>query len=182
MKTNAKQVFDRINKKVYRVVKDAPRAMANEGVKVFLENFKTESWNNNPWEKRKRSKSSRPLLIGKTRRLRNSVVNSVRSARYDRIIWASYLPYAAVHNYGEQVTRLVHMRTGTIKAKVRGNSGFINGKFTKGRSRTVKLQGERKLVSGSYFKMPKRQFMGDSVKLRKRLKEKFEKVFRANFK
>lgn len=181
MRSNFKAVFKRLEQKLNRAKNETPKVLANEGQKVFVENFKTESWNSNPWKDRQK-KTGRPILIGRTRRLINSVRRSVRSANVNRIVWGTDVPYAAVHNFGEQVTKLAHYRTSTIKAKVRGNSGFVNGKFTKGRSRTIKLQGATHLASGSHFKMPQRKFMGVSLKLNKRLKDKMAQIYKTNLK
>jgi len=181
MKWNGKDVFKKLEKKLLKVKNEAPKILANEGQKVFLENFATESWNNLPWPKRKKD-TGKPILRGKTRRLINSVRKSVRMANVDRIKWGTDVPYAAIHNFGLQVSKGWHYRNSTIKRKVRGNAGFVKGTWRQGRAKTVTFKGAAHYVNASYYKMPKRQFMGVSLKLKKRLRLKFESVFKANLK
>lgn len=93
---------------------DAPKVLANEGVKMFVENFKSESFEGKKWKnverriagtkpykypkKKDLGRRTRPILIGKTRNLRNATVNSVRVANRKRIVWGNYIPYAEVQN------------------------------------------------------------------------------------
>ncbi len=114
MRSNAKTVFKNLKRKVDKVMADAPRVLANEGVKSFTENFKNQGFEGNSWrnverrivgtnaykypKKKDLGRRTRPILIGKTRNLRNATVNSVRIANKRRIVWGNYLPYAEVQN------------------------------------------------------------------------------------
>lgn len=114
MKSNAKAVMKRLQNKMKKIQSQAPKVLANEGVKVFLNNFKTESFEGDEWDEVDRripgtysykypkgkglARRTRPILIGRTRKLRNSVVNSVKEANVIRIKWGSYLPYSDRQN------------------------------------------------------------------------------------
>lgn len=142
-RSNAKQVFKNLQAKFEQVKREAPKVLANEGQKAFLDNFKTESFDNKKWKEVQRrepgtyaykypkskdlARRSRPILIGKTRRLRNATANSVKQANSRRIKWANYLPYSEVQN-------------------------------------------------------EKRTFMGIDNKFKKRLKDKFEQLYRSRIK
>ena len=69
-----------------------------------MTNFQTESFEGQKWKPRKKSKSTRPILIGRTRMLRNSTRNSIRHYSTKKIRWSNDLPYAAVHNFGNGTT------------------------------------------------------------------------------
>lgn len=116
MKSNAKTVFKNIQKKLLAVQRVAPRVLANEGVKVFMDNFRTESYEGDKWETPERKepgtkayrypkmrdlgRRTRPTLVGKTRKLKNATNTSVKEANTHRIRWANWLPYAKRHNDG----------------------------------------------------------------------------------
>ena len=168
MKWNGKAVFKRLENKLQKARSEAPKILANAGQKVFLNNFQTQSWNGAQWKERKKD-AGRPLLIGKTRRLRNSVANSIRFANINRIKWATNIPYAAVHNQGLEVTRKASQKI----------VHFRKGKFSKAKRATSAMKLN---IGGGSFKMPKRQFMGDSFILRTELKNKMNQIFRSNLK
>lgn len=117
MKSNAKQVMKRLKQKFDKALLTAPKILANEGVKQFLDNFKTESFEGNKWAKRKVSykkftraqkrwgtMQDRPILIGRTRMLRNATRNSIRHTSTKMIRWSNDVAYAAVHNEGTATT------------------------------------------------------------------------------
>lgn len=157
---------------------ELPKVLMNEGERVFTESFRNQGWEGKRWQKRKNSKNTRPILIGRTRKLINSVRTSGRSATMQRIVWGSYVPYAKVHNEGFNGVVHVrsHKRTGkAIKTKVRGST--VNGKGT---TKTLTLMGAKHQVKPYSYKMrmPKRQFMGVGPTLRARLIKKTEQVFK----
>lgn len=178
MRWNGKAVFKKLTKHLEKCKTEAPKILANEGQKVFLENFATQSWNNNPWPKRKKD-TGKPILVGRTRRLINSVRKSVRIANVNRIKWASDVPYAAVHNFGLQVDKPASRKLITWREKGKGR---VFASMTKGRASHRATTFSYHDVGAHSFRMPKRQFMGISLKLKKRLRLKFESVFKANLK
>lgn len=131
----------------------------NEGQKVFSESFKNQAWEGKRWQKRKDSKNTKPILVGRTRRLINSVRTSGRSATIAKIVWGTWVPYAKVHNEGFK--------------------GEVSVKAFKRKSALGKL-GAKYQVKAHTRKanMPKRQFMGVGPTLRARLIKKTEQVFK----
>lgn len=159
MKSNAKIVIEKLKARLEKKMAELPPVLMNEGQRVFTENFKNESWEGKRWQKRKDSKNTKPILIGRTRKLINSVRTSGRSATLQKIVWASYVPYAKVHNEGFKGTV-------TVKSFKRKSAlGKLGAKYQ------VK-QHTRKI------NMPKRQFMGVGNVLRARLIKKCEQIFK----
>lgn len=168
-------------------MKHLPPALLNEGQKVFTENFRNESWEGKRWRARihrGKKENTKPILIGRTRKLINSVRTSGRSASMTKLVWGTWVPYAKIHNEGFNGTVYVkaHKRTGkSISVKVKGSAGFVNGKFSKGKSSTLKILGAKYQVKPYSYKlrMPKRQFMGVGPTLRSRLIKKCEQIFKS---
>lgn len=187
MKSNAKSIIDkRLVKVLKKTLKDAPKVLGNEGQKAILENFAKESWEGKKWRLRIQQghkENKKPILIGRTRKLIRAARRSYKGNFNGKLKWSiDGVPYAQVHNDGGIIHRKAHKRTATIKRKIGGNAGFVNGVWKKGRYKTVSFQGERHNVSSSSFKMPKRRYMEASPKFKKRLLDKLEQVFKANLK
>ena len=119
MRSNAKYIFNKVFDKLKKARTETPKVLANEGSKTFNENFRKQSFEGNAWAQVKRrvpgtfeymypktkylSRRTNPILIGKTRRLKNAVNRSVKSANINRIIWGVYGSegkYGRYHNYG----------------------------------------------------------------------------------
>lgn len=114
MRSNAKQVFKKLQAKFDRIRREAPKVLANEGVKAFKSNFETQSFDGRKWNEVQRripgtpeykypkkldlKRRTRPILIGKTRELKRSVTGSIREANSRRIRWATYVKYAERQN------------------------------------------------------------------------------------
>jgi hypothetical protein len=120
MKSNAKAVIKRIEAKLKRAQAEMPKVLANEGVKHFNKNFTTQSDEGQKWPEVKRRESgtfsykypkkrylarrTNPILVGKTRRLKNAVNRSIKSTSQRRIVWGVYGDvgnYGFFHNYGQ---------------------------------------------------------------------------------
>lgn len=163
-------------------MKDAPQVLANEGQRFFVDNFRKEAWEGKRWKGRSsKSKNKNPLLVGRTRQLKNAVNRSIKEANKNRIKWGVYLSYAATHNYGFNGVEHVrpHKRRRFGKSKV-ADITKMNVKTRKYATRTVKVQTGRINVKGFSRKMniPKRQFMGASKTLRNRLLNKLTQMFK----
>jgi len=182
LKSNAKAVIERLRAKLELKMKHLPPVLMNEGQKVFSESFKNQAWEGKRWRlriHRGKKENTKPILVGRTRRLINSVRTSGRSATIAKIVWGTWVPYAKIHNEGFKGTVYVkpHKRTGkTITTKVKGST--INGKGT---TRTLTLMGAKHQVKSYSYKlrMPKRQFMGVGPTLRSRLIKKCEQIFKS---
>jgi len=171
-----------------RFNQEAPRLtdiMLVEALNHSVENFAKQGFDDvgvRKWKERKNDneKGKTRAILVKSGRLRRSIKKR-RTSKFSGVL-SSNLPYANVHNEGGIIDVKAHKRTATRTVRIRGNSGFVNGKFTKGRSKKMTLQGERHNVSGHAYKMPKRQFVGNSrnmvKKIEARLKQKIDNIFR----
>lgn len=121
---------------------------------------------------------SRAILV-QSGRLRRSI----RTKRFGflAVKILTDVPYAQMHNDGGIIYRKAHKRSSTITAKVRGSSGFVNGVWKKGRSKTIKLKGASYNVGASSFKMPKRQFIGYSGVLNRKIIAKMDVTIKRIF-
>jgi phage gpG-like protein len=98
----------------------------------------------------------------------------------------SDVPYAIFHNEGASGSSTIGAHTSRgkgITTSIRGSSGFVGGRFTRGRARKVTFLGAEHQVSAHTRKanLPKRQFIGDSKQLERKivteLETKIRKVF-----
>ncbi len=151
MRSNARQVIQRLKNKLEHVKRDAPVVIANEGQRHFNEQFYKQRWEGDKWpevdrrkpgtfaykypKKKDLSRHTRPILIGKTTRLKQAVNRAIKGTpNHRRIVWGvfgSVGKYAYYHNEG--------------------------------------------------IGQKKRRFMGVSRSLRMRLKNKFEQVYKKAF-
>lgn len=152
--------------------------MGNDALNHFKDSFTNQGFTNEStekWKPRKRPDRKRPgrAILIDTGRLRRSLRYS-RSRKYDVTVRTNK-PYAKIHNEGGEIDISSRKGHGTINTYVRGSDGFVDGKFKKGRKKKLQLLGAA-YETGSYsIKIPKRQFVGYSGKLNKRLIEKFDK-------
>jgi len=166
--------------------------MGVEAKKHFVSSFRNQGFTDESfkrWQSRKgevsgfgvskKSKGGRAILV-KSGALRRSV--KVLNKNYNSVTLGSSLPYAELHNDGGLIYRKAHKRTSSRTATVRGSAGFVNGVWKEGRGRKMKIMGERHNVSSSSFKMPKRQFIGESRKLTALLREKLNAKILQSFK
>jgi len=183
MRSNFKIALKRVALKLKKAQEKAPMMLANEGQKFFVSNFQKEAWQGNvqkKWKPRKGNPNNKkPILIGRTRKLINSVRRSVKEANTKRIVWGTSVPYAEIHNngYNGMVSRKAHKRQLIKTVSV---SGSYNGLGSKRRKQKVQILGTRHNVSGGMYKMrmPQRKFMGASPVLQKLLVKKLESIYK----
>lgn len=152
------QAFDQFNQKIEEVRRALPTILANEALNETLDNFKNQSFNGIPWQKRKDRRESRNLLV-KSGALRRSP--QTYAFRSNGFTLGSDLPYGAVHNYGLEIIRTSRSET-FVRNRV--EKGIKKGRFKKGTN-----DGQGFTFKAFKYNMTKRQFIGDSVSLRKRL-------------
>lgn len=156
-KFNLQGVIDRLE----QTKRDLPLVLANQAERFFQDSFKKEGWDNNgisKWQPRKNNKTSRDKtrnILVKSGRLRRSI--QVQQANFDSIIIGSDVPYAAVHNNGNE--GIVHK----VGFYSRGNRLKIGGKKVKSRINKYHDVSEHFRRGGT----PQRQFIGDSSTLQK---------------
>lgn len=148
----------------------------------FVMSFRNQGFTDESIEKwiaRKKADTGRAILV-KSGALRRSI--RVMNRGMFKVVIFSNLPYAQIHNEGMSATIKSHSRNKTFEASVRGNAGFVNGKWSRGRSRKVRLRGEAYGVGEYSVKMPKRQFIGNSGVLNRKIIAKFESQINKVFK
>jgi hypothetical protein len=135
MRSNAKKVMQRLQNKFERAKREAPRILSNEGQNYFNKEFREQQHDGRKWaevDRRKpgtfaykyakpRSLRNNPILVGKTRRLKNALnrASAAGSASVSRIKWVlAGVPYAVYHNdgIGQKKRTFMSASTGLGKA------------------------------------------------------------------
>jgi hypothetical protein len=114
MKSNAKQVMQKLQSKFERVRREAPPILHNEGQNFFNKQFREQKSDGVPWKEVQRriagtgafkyakpkSLRTNPILVGKTRRLKNALNRAAAtgSQSANRLVWRVALPYAEIQN------------------------------------------------------------------------------------
>lgn len=156
---------DFINKlnAVQKAVKRLPKIVGNEAVRFSKERFQQTNWigdSTENWKKRKPSwnteskKRSQRNVLTDTGRLRRSI--RVVSENSEKVVIGTDVPYASIHNTGGRYTANQRVRSHKRKEHRRGLS-TVRATTVKGYSRTL------------HINMPKRQFIGNSSYLTKRM-------------
>ena len=177
--------FKGIEKKARKVLENAMVEIGNTAKVFFVENFRKQGFDDKNiirWQPRKKEdkRAGRAILV-KSGDLRRSIIRNPANRAALTIKISTDLPYAKVHNDGETINVGGRKGSGTITRSIRGNAGFKDGKFTKGRAKKVTFQGKEYTTGAYSIKMPKRQFMGDSYNLNEKIKKviikRLDKVF-----
>ena len=189
-KFNLKQAEQKARKALEAAIVD----VGNTAKVFFVESFRKQGFddkNVQKWKPRKRTtyKTKSGKVVDDTTRatlvksgdLRRSIIRNPANRAALSIKISTDLVYAKVHNDGETINVSGRKGSGTITRSIRGNAGFKDGKFTRGRAKKVTFQG-KEFTTGAYsIDMPKRQFMGDSYNLNEKVKavivKRLDKVF-----
>lgn len=151
-----------------KVYKTLPRKIAVTAVNFSKENFKRQGWLDNGlqrWAPRKKRGSRRTdnrAILVKSGRLRRSI--RATSVTDEQIIIGTDVPYAQVHNEGG--TGEVTQNIGAHTRKEHTRSG------RKVQATTVRAHTRKRKLN-----IPKRQFMGPSQALNKRVERLIKKEF-----
>lgn len=148
------------------------RELADVAVNFFKDSFKRQGWRDKSLEKWKARAASAPrnkgraILVDKGH-LRNAIVVSQANAK--QAVIKVPVPYAAVHNDGFSGTVQVREHYRTVSAKVKVSSTSLASRKTT--SRTMMLSAGKRKVKAHTRKMnmPKRQFLGDSEVMFKKM-------------
>ena len=153
--------------KIKKLTKAYDRIPVNAGsvaVRFSKERFRQENWldrNRKKWAKRKLLKGSRRRnsrgILTDTGRLRRSIRVLYRS--HSKIIIGTDVPYARINNEGGEIN---------VTQNVKTHSRKRNGRTHKVKAHTRKMN----------YTMPKRQFIGNSAILNRRLERMIEKEFK----
>jgi phage gpG-like protein len=139
--TNLQQAIDR------RI----PHECGMRAIELFRENFNSESFFGKKWQRRRQDKNApqQTKLLQRTGALADSM--SITQEGGGKVTVTSDLPYSRIHNEG-----------GTIRQTVTARQQRWMG---------ANWKRSKKAGSEMAIKIPKRQFMGDSPKLREELKK-----------
>ena len=175
--------FSKIEKKARTALERSLILIGNTAKNHFIQSFRNQGFDDKSikrWMPRKgevsgfgvskKSKGSRAILV-KSGDLRRSIkLDTINKSNLGLVI-SSDLPYSKIHNEGGIVYRKAHKRTATITRYTRGSATIVKGKLKQGKKQKLTLSGERHNVKASSFKMPKRQFMGDSYNMNEKIKK-----------
>lgn len=155
--------IERLNR-LSKATQKIPGRAAVVAVNFSKERFIRKNWVNTSrkaWPKRKEGRKGRGSLMVRTGRLKRSIRKIRVTNQY--ILIGTDVPYAKVHNEGGKVEKSVTVREHQRRI-TRGRKG---GRATvKSHKRNVKLT------------VPKRQFIGQSAVLRRRIERLIEKDFK----
>ncbi len=130
-----------------------------EAVKLFQENFTKQGWQGEtfqPWQRKKVDNDWGILLSDNQNSLQKSIHIASKTDRQVIIATADNKPYARIHNEGGMIYVRPHKRTSK--------------------------NGKRHNVKGHAYKMPKRQFMGNTPELQKRIETTFNNYLKRHSK
>lgn len=136
-----------------------PFIVAETATTFFKERFKTQEWDNVPWQplspKYAASKSrGRGRILTASGAMQQSIRPS--TVRPERVVISAgnqKVPYARIHNEGLRVT-------GIVKVREHNNRNFM------GKGKAVKIRSHNRSID---YTMPQRQFMGHSRFLNERI-------------
>lgn len=170
MKVNNKFKFNK-SKELTKVLDKMPASIGNVSVRYFKQSFRSKSFDGHPWKQRKEEGKGSLMMVSGA--LKRSVKRTKLNSRMVTIVAGnSKVKYAAIHNEG-----------GTINQKVTEKQKA----FFRGRSKTsiVSVSNKWKAMSMSQelnIPIPKRQFMGESKalnrKVNKMILKKLNKVLK----
>ncbi|QTV06043.1 phage virion morphogenesis protein [Faecalibacter bovis] len=132
-----------------------PELAAIEAVNFSKERFVAKNWldrSPNRWQPRK--KESRGSLMAKTGRLKRSV-RKLKTTR-NSVTIGTDVPYAQIHNEGGSINNRVNVQA--------------HSRVRKGRAERVKAHTRQMNI-----RMPKRQFIGESAILLRRIERMLDK-------
>lgn len=148
-----------------KVFRDFALIAGTEAVKLFQENFTKQGWQGEtfePWKRKKLANGYNTLMSGNSNSLQKSIHIAHQSERLVVVATADNKPYARIHNEG-----------GTIQIPARKQVAHFNkkGQFSKNNKRAKYAQ--KFDVRAYEITMPKRQFMGETPELQKRIETVF---------
>lgn len=157
-----------------------PTYVGREAENFFKQSFRQQGFSGasqSTWRARKGNTDPGRAILVKTGKLRNSIRILEVSDR--RVVVGSELPYAEAHNEGLKATVQVgeHSRVATRKVFTRyTKKGKGTGRKSKIRGRGFQVRAHQRNVN-----LPKRQFIGPSPYLDKRIERLIEARLRQIF-
>lgn len=162
---NAEKLNAWFKKFEHRLHNDVPGIIAETAIEYFKERFVKADWDGKPWQpfKNKSREPKRGTLMKRSPGGLMSTINApiISAAKVRVSAGSSRVPYARVHNEGLRVRAVQYV-------KPHHNNNFM------GKGKRVQIQGFSRKID---FKMPKRQFMGHSAILNKRIIQRIKLKF-----
>ena len=167
-----------------KVREELPLQLAAVAQNFFVGSFQRQGWydglglkrwkprKGERWRRKKKGRRGNRGILIKTGRLRKSI--KIRSARFQKIVIATDVAYAAAHNYG-------YKGTVSVRSHTRRRYGREKEEYT---TKTGKQSTrQKKVVKSSYtvrqhsrkMNLPQRQFMGHSPMLDRKLNKVIER-------
>lgn len=146
-----------------------PVIVSETATEFFKGKFTTQEWEGVAWQPLNpnyaaRKTAGRGRILTKNAFLVNSIRPSVVTAK--RVVISAgnqFVPYARIHNEGLRVAGVQKIRP------------FVNRNFM-GKGKAVNIKAHTRTVN---FKMPKRQFMGNSKTLNENLRARLVAAYNA---
>ena len=159
-----------------KIREQLPNIIAETATEFFKERFRTKEWDGSTWPQTKRIIQKGSLLV-RTSSLVNSIRPSLVSADMVRISAGNgKVPYAQIHNEGGELHPKVTpaMRKWAWAKFYKENGGSVKGK----KSESLKGNFYKSLALTKKTELnitiPKRQFMGHSVRLNSKIVERIK--------
>lgn len=167
-----------------KVREELSQQLAAVAQNFFVDSFQRQGWYDSltlkrwkprkgeRWRRKKKGRRGNRGILIKTGRLPRSI--KIRSARFQKIVIATDVAYAAAHNYGYKGTVSVRSHTRRRYKRVREEYTTKTGKQSTRQKKVVKSsytvrQHTRKM------NLPQRQFMGHSPMLDRKLNKVIER-------
>jgi len=173
MLSELKEFYDMLDR-IEKASKKIPRLAAIEARNFSVNRFKAQNWigdTTQPWPKRKANRSKRKgrAILIKSGRLRRSI--RIIHVDQQRAVIGTDVPYAQIHNEGFRGQETVKAHTRNLTTTSREGTGVYSIKTKRERTKRVKtISGQTQVKSFTRnMNMPKRQFIGASPFLEKKL-------------
>lgn len=158
--------------KLQQSIADLPTIIGNEAVNYTLDAFEAQAWEGLPWEARESKKDTGRALLVKSGTLKRSV--RIISSSPSSVTIGTDVIYARVHNEGGEISRAARSETFVRPRYERGKKGAMFGGMGAFRKLTKEDRAATPTKGQTYkaynYRMPKRQFIGDTPELRERVR------------
>lgn len=166
--------FDQVRKKIAQlsenVRKAAPTIIAETATEYYKERFSVKNWNGNAWPEAKNPPNHGTLMVRS-----GALVSSIRpSVVNDNVVIISAgnarVPYARIHNEGGVIKQIPTPK----QRRFFWAMEYKENPVAEGESRQLSHWGAMAMAKELTITIPKRQFMGHSSELNKRILERFK--------
>lgn len=158
--------------KLEQTLADLPTIIGNEAVNYSLDAFNAQAWEGSSWQARKSKKDEGRAILVKSGTLRRSI--RIISSSASSVTVGTDVIYARVHNDGLEISRAARSETFARPRYAKGPKSKMFGGMGAFRKMTTAEKSSAPTKGQSYkaynYKMPQRQFIGNTPELRERIK------------